>query len=141
MQVNPNKTKSLVVFRSRTVAPQFPGFVLDGAEVERAHHLRILGVTLDRLLTFETHIRLVVASASSRLGKLTKTLGVFDDLALAVRCFWSYLLPVLEYCLAVWLSAADWYLSFLDRIVSRASAMCGGAIHCDLWHRLRVASL
>ena len=80
MRVNPNKTKSLVISRARTIVPQFPSFVLDGAEVERVHQLRILGVTLDRLLTFETHIRSVVASVSSRLGILRKTL-VFDDLA------------------------------------------------------------
>ena len=46
--------------------------------------------TLDLLLKFESHIRSVVASVSSRLGILRKTLGVFDDLALAVSgatCF------------------------------------------------------
>ena len=81
MRVNPNKTKNLVISRSRTVAPQFPSFVLNGAEVECVHQLRILEVTLDHLLTFEIHIRPVVASASSRLGILRKKLGVFDDLA------------------------------------------------------------
>ena len=104
-----------------------------------------MGVSLGRLLTFETHIRSVVASTSSRLGILRKTLGVFDDLDLAVRCFWlagwTYLLPVLEYCSAVWLSAADCHLRLLDRVVSRASAMCGDAIHCDLWPRRRVTSI
>ena len=82
-----------------------------------------MGVTLDRLLTFETHIRFVVASSSSRLGILRKTLNVFDDLALAVRCFWSYLLPALEYFSAVWLSVEDCHLRLLDKVVSRASAM------------------
>ena len=59
MRVNPNKTTSLVISRYRTVAPQYPKvfFVLDGAEVERVHQLKILGVTLDRFLTFEAHIR------------------------------------------------------------------------------------
>ena len=81
MRVNPNKTKFLVISRSRNFATQFPSFVLYYAEVERVHQLRILGVTIDLLLTFETHIRSVVASDFSRLGLLRKTLGVFDDLA------------------------------------------------------------
>ena len=48
---------------------------------------------------------------------------------------------MLEYCSAFWLSAADCHLRLLDRVVSRASAMCGGAIECHLWHTRRVASL
>ena len=65
---------------------------------------------------------------------MRKMLGVF-------RCFWIYLLPVLEYSSSVWLSAADCHLRLLDRVVSWASAMCGGAIHCDLWHSRLVTSL
>ena len=131
----------MVISRSRTVAPHLPSFVLDGAEVERFYQLRILGVTLDHLLSFETHIRSVVSSASRRLVIFRKTLGVFDHLALTFRCFWCYLLPVLEYYTAFWMSAADCHLRFLDRVVSRASAMCGRAIPCDLWHRLWVVFL
>ena len=108
-----SKTKYLVISRSRIVAPQFPSFVLDGAEVERVHQLMILGVTLDCLLLFETHIRSVVASAPSRLGILSKTLDVFDDLVLDVRCFRSCPLPVLEYCSSIWFSAADCHLRFV----------------------------
>ena len=77
IRVNPNKTKSLIISRSRTVAPQFPSFVLDGTEAGRIRQLRILGVILDRLLTFETHIHSVVALASRRLGILRKMMMIW----------------------------------------------------------------
>ena len=48
---------------------------------------------------------------------------------------------VLEYCSAVWLSAADCHLHMLDRVISQASAMCFYDTHCEMWHRRRVAPL
>ena len=32
-------------------------------------------------------------------------------------------------------------MRLFDRVVSQASAMCGGAIHCELWHLCRDVSL
>ena len=50
-------------------------------------------------------------------------------------------MPVLEYCSAVWCSAADTHLKLLDRIVSGASFLTGGVLKCDLAHRRSVAVL
>ena len=41
------------------------------------------------------------------------------------RCFWGFVLPVLEYCSAVWCSAADTHLKLLDRVVSGACFLAG----------------
>ena len=50
-------------------------------------------------------------------------------------------MPVLEYCSAVWCSAADTHLRLLDRVVSGASFLTGGVFECDLAHRLSVIVL
>ena len=50
-------------------------------------------------------------------------------------------LPVLEYCSAVWCSAADTHLKLLDRVVSGANFLIGGVFECDLAHRRSVAVL
>ena len=47
-------------------------------------------------------------------------------------------LPVLEYCSAVWCSAADTHLRLLDRVVSGASFLTGGVFD-HLAHRRSVA--
>ena len=57
------------------------------------------------------------------------------------RCFWGFVLPVLEYCSAVWCSAADTHLRLLDRVVSGASFLTGGVFECDLAHRRSAAVL
>ena len=48
-------------------------------------------------------------------------------------------MPVLEFCSAVWCSAADKHLKLLDRVVSGASFLTGGVFECDLAHRGSVA--
>ena len=58
--------------------------------------------------------------------------------ASGVLCF---VLPVLEYCSAVWCSAADTHLKLLYRVVSGASFLTEGVIERDLSHRRSVAVL
>ena len=47
----------------------------------------------------------------------------------------------MEYCSAVWCSAADTHLRLLDRVVSGVSFLTGGVFECDLAHRRSVAVL
>ena len=51
------KTKFMVVGRSRIIAPAYGNLSLGGAVLEEIKSLRILGVTLDSKLTFESHCR------------------------------------------------------------------------------------
>ena len=60
---------------------------------------------------------------------------------LIIRCFWSFVLPVLEYCSAVWCSAADTHFKLLDRVVSSACFLVGGVLNCNLSHRRSVSLL
>ena len=48
-------------------------------------------------------------------------------------------MTVLEYCSAVWCSAADAHLRLLDRVVSGASFLTWGVLECDLALRRSVA--
>ena len=66
---------------------------------------------------------------------------MFHDRALVGRCFRGFVLPVLEYCSAVWCSAADTHLKLLGRAVSGALFLTGGVFECDISHRRSVAVL
>ena len=57
------------------------------------------------------------------------------------RCFLGFVLPVLEYCSAVWCSAADTHLKLLDRVVSGTCFLAGSVLNCHLSHRRSVAVL
>ena len=141
MLVNPSKTRGMVISRSRTAEPLLPDLVIDGSVVEMVSELKILGVILDSKLTFEKHVRAIAASASMRFGTLRKTMSVFRDVAIVANCFWAFILPVLEYCSPVWISAATSHLSLLDRVISQVCRLSGRSVSCDLWHRRKVASL
>ena len=66
---------------------------------------------------------------------------MFHDRSLLGRCFRGFVLPVLEYCSAVWCSAADTRLKLLDRAVSGARFLTGGVFECDIALRRSVAVL
>ena len=93
--------------------------------------LVILGVTFDAKVTFEKHLRSVSSAAAQRLGIMRKSWQVFYDRSLLLRSFWSFVLPVLEYCSAVWCSAADSHPKLLDGVVRIADFLAGGVLNCN----------
>ena len=107
-----NATKTMIVSRSRTVHPQLTPLTLDGTVLKKSADLVILGVTFDAKIIFkiEKHLRSVSSAAAQRLGIMRKSWQVFHDRSLLLKSFWSFVLPVLEYCSAVWCSAADSHL-------------------------------
>ena len=71
---------------------------------------------------------------------MRNTTSVFGDVSVFAKCFWVFILPVLDYCSPVWVSAATSHLLLLDR-VGRVSQLGGGSVSCDLLHRRKVAFL
>ena len=136
-----SKTRRRLISRSRTVEPLFPDLVIDGSVVVMVSELKILGLILDSKLMFEKQVRAIAASAPMRVGILRKTMSVFRDVAVVAKCFWAFIIPVLEFCSPVWMSADTSHLSLLDRVVSQVSRLRRGSVSFDLWHRLKVASL
>ena len=116
MKLNASKTKIMIVSRSRTVHPHLSPLTLDGTVLKESADLVILVIlvkgyiTFDAKMTFEKQFRSVSSAAAQRLGIMRKYWQVFHDQSLLLRSFWSFLLPVLEYCSAVWCSAADSHL-------------------------------
>ena len=109
--------ETIIVSRSRTMHPQSPGLTIGGTVLKESD-----------------------AATSQRLGILRKSWQVFHDRLLLGRCFRGFVLPVLEYCSAVWCSAADTHLKLQDRVVSGDSFLTG-VFECDLSHRRSVVVL
>ena len=73
MKLNASKTKTMIVFRSRTVHSQLTTSTLDGTVLKESADLVILGVTFDAKMTFEKHLRSVSSAAAQRLGIMKKS--------------------------------------------------------------------
>ena len=140
MKLNPKKTQAIVFSRSRRTNPNFPSLVLINETLTVRHEIKILGVILDKKLTFEPHIRSICASLAQRIGILRKSLKQFGSLDLVRHCFYAFLLSVFEYCSPVWGSAAKCHLSLLDKTLSRIKSMIPN-LNVDLWHRRRVSAM
>ena len=98
-------------------------------------------MTFDSKMTFEKHLRSDFRAASQRLGILRKSWRVLNDRSLLGRCFRGFVLPVLEYCSAVWCSATDTHHKLLDRALSGARFLTGGVFECDIANRRSLAVL
>ena len=124
----------------RTACPTAITITITTTVLKESDDLVILGVTFDSKMTFE-NLRSVSRAACQRLGVLRKSWRVFHDRSLLGRRFRGFVQPVLEYCSAVWCSAADTHLKLLDRAVSCARFLTGGVFDCDIAHRRSVAVL
>ena len=122
MRLNPKKTKSMVVSRSRTSAPGYDDLTLGGAELEKVKSLRILGVVFDSILTFEIPLREAVSKAARNLGVVCRASMLFDCPRVLNGCFYAYVLSSLEYCASLWMLSAEAHLCLLDSIIRSAES-------------------
>ena len=93
--MNPNKTKALVVSRSRTVNPPHFDLVLSGVSISASPNLDILGVKFDSRLTFEYHVRGIVSRVFQRICIFMLVKSVFVDTSVLIRCYYVLLLLLL----------------------------------------------
>ena len=140
MKLNPNKTQSMIVSRSRTINPPHPDLFIDNVSLTTCSSFKILGVLLDSKFTFEKHIRSVSSSVAQKVGILRKSFKIFGDQRILLNCFNSFILPCLEYCSPVWSSAADCHLKLLDKNLRAIKFLIPG-LNVDLWHRRKISSL
>ena len=104
--------------------PQSSPLTIGETVLKESDDLVILAVIFYSKMTFEKHLGSVSRAASQRLGIL-KSWQVFYDRSLLLRCFWGFVMPVLEYCFAVWCSAFDTHHKLLDHAVSGTQFLTG----------------
>ena len=119
MKLNEIKNETMIVSGPRTMHPESTPLTFGGtARAKESNDLDILRVTFYSNITFEKHLRSVSRAAFQRWSILKKSCRLFHDGLILGRCFPGFVMPVLEYCSAVWCSAADTHLKLLDRVVS-----------------------
>ena len=110
--MNPNKTKALVVSRSRTVNPPHGDLVLSLVSICAGPNLDILGMKFDSRLTSEDNVRGIVPCVSQRIYILRLVKQVIMDTSVLVRCYYAFVLPILEFSgvgVCCWMSSlASW---------------------------------
>ena len=141
MILNPNKTKALVISRSRSVNIPHGDLVLSGVSICASPNLDILGVKFERRLIFEDRVRGVVSRVSQRIGILRLVKCAFVYIFLLHSCCYAFVLPILEYCSPVLRSTAKSHLQLLERQVYSVAWLCPDQTFLSLCHRRHVAAL
>ena len=91
-------------------------------------------------MAFEKHLRSVSRAASQWL-RILKDSSIPWQIA-SWETLSGFILPFLEYCSAVWCSAADIYAPYTTgQFSSGARFLTGGVFECDIAHRRSVAVL
>ena len=99
MKLNPRKSKSFLVSRSRSELPPHPFLYANGDQIQEERHMKFLGVVLASKLTYEEYLRQVASRARQKTGILRKAVRLFAcDSAILGRCLRAYVLPLVEYC-------------------------------------------
>ena len=141
MKLNSSKTKTLLVSRSRTDEPPHPPLCVGNTLLAESEYLTVLGVTYDSHLTFEKHLSNVSANAARKLGIVRKASYIYNDEKINATCFRSFVLPLLEYCSPIWMSASARDLSLLDRVARGGRFLFPDSASYDLAHRRMISCL
>ena len=139
MKVNASKINTMIVLRSRTMQSTRINYWWNCTE----------GVLwpcyIGSDIWFQDDLReassLSFQSSFSKICYLEEVLVSVHERSLLGRCFRGFVLPFLEYCSAVWCSAAETHLKLLDRAVSGARFLTKGVFECGIAHHRSVAVL
>ena len=87
------------------------------------------GVTLDRILTWHSHIDQVRRKASQRLGVLSPLLNKRSGLSIrnGLILYRQLICPIMDYACPVWRHAADSHVKRLQHVQSKSLCIIAGA--------------
>ena len=86
------------------------------------------------------NIQYVASSQAQKVGIIRKCLNIYDPHFILPNCFFSFFLPLFEYCAPVWRSASENQLKLLNKSFNMIKFLLH-ELWVDLFHRLLVESL
>jgi hypothetical protein len=109
LQPNPGKTEMCVFHLNTHAANKKLDVMFDGTLIKHVNHPnKYLGVTLDRTLTFKSHLEKATKKVSSRVNLVRKLAGTkWESNAQTLRtASLALVYSSAEYCAPVWLNSA-----------------------------------
>jgi hypothetical protein len=128
LQPYPSETKSCVFHLNTDEANRQLDVSFTGTEIQHVEHLKYLGVTLDRTLTYKTHLTKTSKKVSARINIVRKLPGTgwgagtetLRTAALAI------VYSTAEYCAPVWLNSV--HNSKIDVQLNNAMRIISGCV-------------
>lgn len=126
LSLNYSKTKIMLIGRHQRLA-KVDSFNIEvqKTKLDRIYKFKYLGVVLDPWLSWNDHIDYINTKISSRLGMLRKTRKVVPQES-CITLHDAMILPLFDYCSAVWANCGKTNCDFLDRLQRRAVSIIEG---------------
>ena len=132
--LNPSKTELLVtgtrqqVTKFQNATAESPAFQFAGNSVSRSNSIRVLGVTIDQHLTFDSHVSKVVQSCNYHIRGLRHIRQLIDkDMANTLSC--SIVSSRLDYCNALLYGMTQKNFNSLQRVQNSLARVVCNAPH------------
>ena len=124
--LNVNKTKIMLIgtYQRFSAADGF-SIRADNTDLDRVYAFKYLGVLMDQTLSWKDHIDSLGKKISSRLGMLRRARKVLPK-ATCVTLYNTMVLPLFDYCAAVWDGCGVGYKGYLDKLNRRAACIIEG---------------
>lgn len=122
LQLNPDKSEALIMGTANQLraASSVTSLKVAGVDLPVADHMRILGVVLDRRLTFDKHVSAVARSCNYHAQAIRHIRHLLStDLAQTLAC--SLILSRIDYCNAVLHGAPSGTIHKLQRVQNNAA--------------------
>lgn len=111
-----NVDKCFVLSFHRKKNPLTYEYNIGGVVLERIHHVKDLGVTLDSDLKFTTHYNEIKNKALRNLGFIQRNSRDFKSPKTIKNLYCSLARPTLEYCSPLWSPSYTTYIDMLEKI-------------------------
>ena len=124
--LNYTKTKVMLLGTHRRLAKVNDFCVsANSATIGRVYQFKYLGLVLDTTLSWNDHIDHISSKISYRLGMLRKARNVIPRDA-CITLYNAMILPLFDYCSAVWDGCGKTNRDYLDKLQTRAASIIEG---------------
>jgi hypothetical protein len=121
---NAAKTHALTISRAHDDATQHPPLLLDGTRLEEVEQLTIVGLTINRRLTWGDHVRKVATRTGQQIGALRRARSCLPQTAL-LAAYKGTVRARMEYLSPVWCGGASTNMQLLHKLQDRAIQLLG----------------
>ena len=121
MVINPIKTKSMTIAtrQKHQLSPLPLDLVLNGAKIDQVSDHRLLGITIDNKLRWDSHINNMCKTVSRRVFLLSKLRYIVDSDTRKLF-FNAHIKPHIDYASVVWDGCSDVLKKILNSLHRRA---------------------
>jgi len=125
LSLNIKKTNFIIFSSSHKRVPiNLPNLSINGNVIERVKYARFLGVYIDERLDWSEHIRQITSKVAKNVGIIQKIRHLLST-KLITTLYNSLVLPYLNYCNMIWISASRYRLCKLTVLQKRIVRLIG----------------